>query len=74
MIINSDIEVTTRPDGTDLQEGDVLQMTDGTCINCFMGHYEGSFFPIWLKVGEDKTVTVPGTDTEVTIAAIPDIM
>lgn len=72
MIINSDIEVTTRPDGTDLQEGDVLEMTNGTSMTCFMAHYEGTFFPVWLKVGEDKTVTVPGTGIEITIAAVPD--
>jgi len=72
MIINSDIEVTTRPNGTDLQEGDILEMTNGTSMTCFMAHYEGLFFPVWLKVGEDKTVTVPDTDIEITIAAIPE--
>jgi hypothetical protein len=72
MIINSNIEVTTRPDGTDLQEGDILEMTNGTIMSCFMAHYEGTFFPVWLKAGEDKTVTVPGTDIEVTIAAVPE--
>jgi len=73
MIINSNIEVTTRPDGTELQEGDILEMTNGTSMTCFMAHYEGTFFPVWLQPGQDKIVTVPGTDIEITIAGIPEV-